>query len=154
MIGYSDASYAEDKEDRKSTGGYTFMMNGAAVTWRSTKQKIVTLSSCEAEYVALSEAAQEAIWLMSLIKNVQNEKMEKPLIIFEDNQSTIKTANNMIQSERTKHIDVRHHFIREKVAEKRIEVKYLRTDDQIADIFTKSLQRVKHEKFTRELGLI
>ncbi len=91
---------------------------------------------------------------MSLMKNVQNEKIEKPLIIFEDNQSTIKTANNMIQSERTKHIDVRHHFIREKVAEKRIEVKYLKTDDQIADIFTKSLQRVKHEKFTRELGLI
>ncbi len=152
--GYSDASYAEDREDRKSTGGYTFMMNGGAVSWRSTKQKVVTLSSCEAEYYALAEAAKEAMWLYLLMKSVQNEKNEKPMIIFEDNQSTIKIAKNPIHSDRTKHIDVRHHFIREKVAEKKIEVKYIPTVDQIADIFTKSLRRVQHQKFTRELGLV
>jgi hypothetical protein len=130
------------------------MMNGAAVSWRSTKQKVVTMSSCESEYYALAEAAKEATWLDLLMKNVQNKKNEKPMIIFEDNQSTIKIAKNPIHSDRTKHIDVRHHFIREKVAEKKIEVKYIPTVDQIADIFTKSLRRVQHQKFTRELGLV
>ncbi|MBA3551100.1 Ty1/Copia family ribonuclease HI [Patescibacteria group bacterium] len=153
VAGYSDASYAEDKNDRKSTGGYVFMMNGGAVSWKSSKQKIVTMSSCEAEYVTLSDAAKEAIWLTKLMKNVDKKKILKPIRIYEDNQSTIKTAKNPIQSERTKHIDVRHHFIREKVAEKRIEVEYISTTDQIADIFTKSLGRVLHMKFTGALGL-
>ena len=128
-------------------------MNGGAISWKSSKQKIVTLSSCEAEYVTLSEAAKEAIWFIKLIKDVENKKKVNQITIFEDNQSTIKTAKNPIQSERTKHIDVRHHFIREKVAEKKIEVKYIPTTDQIADIFTKSLGRVLHMKFTRALGL-
>ena len=116
------------------------MMNGAAVSWRSTKQKVVTMSSCEAEYYALAEAVKESTWLDSLMRNVQNKKNEKPMIIFEDYQSTIKIAKNPIHSDRTKHIDVRHHLIREKVAEKKIEVKYIPTVDQIADILTKSLR--------------
>jgi hypothetical protein len=153
VVGYSDASYAEDKNDRKSTGGYVFNMNGGAISWKSQKQKIVTLSSCEAEYVTLSEAAKEAMWLRKLIRDVDNKKSESPIIIFEDNQSTIKTAKNPIQSERTKHIDVRHHYIRERVEEKKIEVKYVPTTDQVADLLTKSLGRVLHMKFTRALGL-
>jgi hypothetical protein len=153
MVGFSDASYAEDRKDRKSTGGYTFIMNGGAISWKSTKQRTVTLSSCEAEYVALADAAKEAMWLKSLIRDVNNNVKEEPLIIYEDNQSTITFAKNPIQSERTKHIDVRHHYIRERVAEGKIEVKYKPTTDQVADIFTKSLGRVQHEKFTRLLGL-
>jgi hypothetical protein len=153
IAGYSDASYAEDKKDRKSTGGYVFKMNGGAISWKSSKQKIVTMSSCEAEYVTLSDAAKEAIWLIKLKRNVENKKKDEVITIFEDNQSTIKTAKNPIQSDRTKHIDVRHHFIREKVEEKKIEVKYIPTTDQIADIFTKSLGRVLHMKFVKALGL-
>ena len=154
LVGYSDASYAEDKEDRKSTGGYTFVANGGAISWKSTKQKDVTLSSCEAEYYALANAAKEAMWLKSLIQEVDKNAKNEPIIIFEDNQSTITFAKNPIQSERTKHIEVRHHYIRQKVAEGKIEVKYMPTEEQIADIFTKSLCRVKHEKFTRALGLV
>jgi hypothetical protein len=154
LIGYSDASYAEDKFDRKSTGGYLFMMNGGAISWKSSKQKIVTLSSCEAEYVALSDAAKEAIWLRSLAKNIKKNLKDQPIIIYEDNQSTMKLAKNLIQSDKSKHIDVRHHFIREKVNEKRIELMYIPTTDQVADIFTKSLGRILHEKFTRALGLM
>ena len=154
VYGYSDASYAQDKDDRKSTGGYTFLMNGGAISWKSSKQKSVAMSSCEAEYVALSEAAKEAMWLISLTMNVKKNKLLEPLIIYEDNQSSIKIAKNPIQSEKTKHIDVRHHFIREKVAEKKIEVKYMPRSDQVADILTKSLGRVLHEKFTRAMGLI
>ncbi len=123
LVGYSDASYAEDKADRKSTGGYTFV-------------------------------AKEAMWLKSLIQEVDKNAKNEPIIIFEDNQSTITFAKNPIQSERTKHIEVRHHYIRQKVAEGKIEVKYMPTEEQIADIFTKSLCRVKHEKFTRALGLV
>ena len=154
VVGYSDASYAEDKEDRKSTGGYTFVGNGGAISWKSRKQKSVTLSSCEAEYCALADAAKEAMWLKSLIQEVDKNAKKEPMIIFEDNQSTIAFAKNPIQSERTKHIEVKYHYIREKVAEGKIEVKYMPTTDQVADIFTKSLCRVQHEKFTRALGLV
>jgi len=154
LVGYSDASYAEDKKDRKSTSGYTFIANGGAISWKSNKQPTVTLSSCEAEYIALANAAKEAMWLKSLIREVNKNAKDEPIIIYEDNQSTISFAKNPIQSERTKHIEVRHHYIREKVAEGKIEVKYMPTSDQVADIFTKSLCRVQHEKFTRSLGLV
>jgi hypothetical protein len=153
IIGYSDASYAEDKFDRKSTGGYIFKMNGGAISWKSTKQKIVTLSSCEAEYVALTEAAKEAMWIKLLDKNVKKSE-EKIMTIYEDNQSTIKLSKNPIQSDKSKHIDVRYHFIREKVEEKKIDVKYIPTTDQVADIFTKSLGKILHEKFRKELGVL
>ncbi len=154
LVGYSDASYAEDKRDRKSTSGYTFVANGGAISWKSNKQPTVTLSSCEAEYIALANAAKEAMWLKSLCREVDREERNEPIIIYEDNQSTIMFANNPIQSERTKHIEVKYHYIRERVAEGKIKVKYVPTADQVADIFTKSLCRVQHEKLTRSLGLV
>ncbi len=123
LVGFSDASYAEDKKDRKSTSGYTFISNGGAISWKSNKQPTVTLSSCEAEYVALANAAKEAMWLKSLCREVDKKGRNEPIIIFEDNQSTIMFANNPIQSERTKHIEIKYHYIRERVAEGKIEVK-------------------------------
>jgi hypothetical protein len=94
------------------------------------------------------------MWLKSLCREVNREEKEEPIIIYEDNQSTIMFANNPIQSERTKHIEVRHHYIRERVAEGKIKLMYVPTTDQVADIFTKSLCRVQHEKLTRSLGLV
>ena len=151
IVGYSDASYAEDKLDRKSTGGYVFMMNGGAISWRSIKQKVVSLSSMEAEYVALTDAAKEGLFLQQLINEFSREK--KPMLIYEDNQSAIKTAQNRIINNRSKHIDVRHHFIREQVELKQMEIKYIPTTDQTADIFTKALGAILHVKHTKALGL-
>jgi hypothetical protein len=154
IAGYSDASYAEDKIDRKSTSGYVFMMNGGAISWRSGKQKIVTLSSMESEYVALTDAAKEGLFLKQLINEQQPNRINQPIIIYEDNQSSIKTAQNRIHNNRSKHIDVRHHFIREQVEMKNINVEYIPTTDQIADIFTKALGATLHVKHTRNLGLM
>jgi hypothetical protein len=153
IAGYSDASYAEN-DDRTSTCGYVFMMNGGAISWKSTKQKIVTLSSMESEYVALTDAAKEGLFLKQLINEQQPNNNDKPILIYEDNQSAIKTSQNRIHNSRSKHIDVRHHFIREQVERKQIKLEYIPTTDQIADIFTKSLGFILHAKHTRNLGLM
>ena len=95
LTGYSDADWAGDTEDRKSTSGYVFMMSGSAVSWRSKKQSSVALSTAEAEYVALSCAAQEAMWLRQLFSNLlQDYKLSEPTTIYEDNQSAICMAKN------------------------------------------------------------
>jgi hypothetical protein len=152
IAGFSDASFADDKIDRTSTSGYVFMMNGGAISWRSGKQKTVTLSSMESEYVALNDAAKEGIFLKQLI-NEQQPNDNQPIVIYEDNQSAIKTSQNRIHNNRSKHIDLRHHFIRKQVEEKNIQVKYIPTTDQTADIFTKPLAFILHGKHTKGLGL-
>jgi hypothetical protein len=152
LSGYSDASYADDRQDRKSTSGYVFMMNGGAVSWKSSKQPIVSLSSMEAEYIALCSAVKEGLWFKKLEKELLNN--EKTLTIFEDNQSAIKTANNQIHNDRSKHIDVRYHFTRECVEKKQIKIEYCPTNKMIADALTKPLGRILHEQHMRNMGLL
>jgi hypothetical protein len=152
LVGYSDASYAEDK-DRKSVGGYVFKQAGAAVTWRSTKQKIVSQSSMEAEYIALAEAVKEAEWLRKLQREIFPNNNLAPTLIYEDNQSSIKLAENPIHSDRSKHIDVKYHAIRERINKKIVEVQHLPGTEMIADILTKSLGSVLHQRFVKDLGL-
>ena len=128
------------------------------MSWKSRKQRIVALSSCESEYITLADAAKEAMWLILLLNFYNNKKIvnidNQPVTIFEDNQSTIKIANNPIMGDRTKHFEVRYHKIREYIDAKKIKLEYCPTADQTADIFTKALGKVKHAKFTRALGLI
>jgi len=152
MIGYSDASYAGDKEDRKSTSGYVFIMNGGAICWRSKKQPIISLSSMEAEYIALTSASKEGLWLSKLSNDLGN-KGKNNVIIYEDNQSTIKTANNIINNERSKHIDVRYHFIREKIENKDITLEYCPTNNMTADILTKPLGKILNTRHSIGMGL-
>jgi hypothetical protein len=152
LCGFSDASYAEDRQDRKSTSGHIFMMNGGAVSWKSNKQPIVSLSSMEAEYIALANAVKEGLWLKKFEKELLMP--EKTLIIFEDNQSTIKTANHRIHNDRSKHIDVRYHFIRECVEKKVVRVEYCPTNEMTADALTKSLGRILHDRHVRNMGLV
>ncbi len=153
IIGYSDASYAEDRKDRKSTSGYLFIKSNGPISWKSKKQPIVSLSSMEAEYIALTSAAKEAIWLSKLELELGENKMNKAISIKEDNQSTIKTANDQILNERSKHIDVRYHFIRELIKEKRLKIEYLSTNDMLADTLTKPLGVIQLEKLNKEMGL-
>ncbi len=151
VIGYSDASYGEDRKDRKSTSGYLFIKAQAPISWKSKKQPIVSQSSMEAEYIALTSATKEALWISKLEKEIEGK--EKMIRIYEDNQSAIKTANDEIHNERSKHIDVRYHFIRERIKRNEIEVKYKKSEDMLADILTKGLDRRKIEKLTRDMGL-
>ena len=135
-VGSSDADWGGDLDDRKSTSGYVFQVSGTAVTWRSKKQTCVALSTAETEYIALASAAQKSLWLQQLLKDLKKEPA-KAMVIFENNQSAISLSKNPQFHGRVKHINVEHHFIREQVSKGKIELRYCRTNDAIADILTK-----------------
>ena len=145
LIGYSDADWAGDANDRKSTSGYFFMMSGAAVSWKSQKQTCVALSTAEAEYIALAAATQEATWMRQLLEDLHNGQIE-PTVTCEDNQFAISIAQNPQYHKRTKHIDIKYHYVREKVLDTTIKLRYCPTSDMIADILTKGLT---YDKFSR-----
>ena len=151
-VGYSDADWAGDRNDRKSTSGYCFLLGSGLISWRTTKQSCVALSTAEAEYVALSGAAQEAVWLMSLFKDLHFDKKD-PMLIYEDNQSAICLAKNPKNHPKTKHISIKFHYVRDLVASDQIEVKYCPTSDMLADIFTKGLFAEKFCKLRLMLGV-
>lgn len=150
LVGYSDSDWASDLDDRHSTTGNVFMMSNAAISWISQKQATVALSTAEAEYVALGSATQEAIWLQRLLSNL-NISQNKPTVIKEDNQGAIAIAKNPIGHKRTKHIDIKHHFVCEAI---RIALEYCQTSQMIADILTKHLPKPQFELLGEKLGLI
>ena len=149
---YSDADWAGDVDTRRSTSGYVYQIFGNTVSWSSKSQNSVAKSSTESEYIALSTASQEAIWLRRLLMNIGYQAKD-PTTLFEDNQSTIEMSKNPKYHNRTKHIDVLYHFIREHVNAGKIAVKYCNTKDMIADIMTKGLGKTQFEKLRGELGV-
>ncbi|XP_048615895.1 LRR receptor-like serine/threonine-protein kinase GSO1 [Brassica napus] len=140
LVGYSDSDWGGDVDDRKSTSGFVFFIGETAFTWMSKKQPIVTLSTCEAEYVAATSCVCHAIWLRNLLKEL-NLPQEEPTKIFVDNRSAIALAKNPVFHDRSKHIDTRYHYIRECVTKMDVQLEYVKTNDQVADIFTKPLKR-------------
>ena len=152
ITGYSDADWAGDVGDRKSTSGYAFLLGGAAISWKSNKQTCVALSTAEAEYVALSAAAQEAVWLQQLVSDMVNKNIRETTIL-EDNQSAICLAKNQQVHGRTKHIDIKYHFIRDMVQAGRIKLIYCASEDMVADMFTKGLPIKQFEKLRQMTGI-
>lgn len=138
LIGYADADWGNDGEDRRSISGFTFKIHDATVSWTTRKQNTVALSSTEAEYVSLSQAACEAIWLRNVLQEFGVD-ISEPTRIFEDNQSCIRIAEEPRDHRRMKHVDIRFHFIRECIQNKIIRPVYVSTKEQVADIFTKGL---------------
>ena len=134
LYGYTDSDYASDK-DRKSISGNVFLMNGGPVSWCSRKQKIVAMSSTEAEYVALGAAVQEALWLKQIIQEVEGDT--QTVKIYCDNKSTINLSEQEVLQQRTKHIDIRYKFVKHYVSENSIKLQFVGTNENIADIFTK-----------------
>ena len=151
-VGFSDADWGGDLDDRKSTSGYVFQVGGTAISWRSKKQACVALSTAEAEYIALASTAQELLWLQQLLADLQREPA-KPMVIFEDNQSAISIAKNPQFHGRTKHIAIKYHFIREQVSNGKVELKYCKTNDMIADFMTKGLSGEQFEKLRLMAGV-
>lgn len=151
--GFADADWANDQVDRKSYSGYTFFLGNSAFSWASSKQSIVALSSTEAEYVALSAAAKEAVYLRRILAEI-GWSISEPMTIYGDNISSQSIARNPVHHKRTKHIDIKYHFIREKVETNEIELKYISTDKNVADVLTKSLCKQKHNGFVKDLGLM
>lgn len=151
VTGFVDADFSNNISDRKSFTGYVFMSNGGAVSWEARKQNCVALSSTEAEYIAISEASKEAVFIKGFLSEIL--KRNESVLLYNDSQSAQKLIKNPVYHNRTKHIDTRYHFIREVMSEGTIIVKYLSTNDMVADIFTKSLVKQKHEFCTTRLGL-
>jgi hypothetical protein len=152
LIGYSDASHADDDEDRKSSYGYVFLINGGAISWCARKLKCITLSSMESEYCALTDAVKEGKWLSIINKELYKDF--DAIKINEDNQSAIKFSNNKMINNRSKHIDIKYHFVRENVLAKKIILEYCPTDQMTADIFTKSLGKLLFRRHRDALGVV
>lgn len=150
---YSDANWAESKEDRKSNSGILCLMNGAPVSWSSRKQGIVATSTTEAEFYAIAEAAKEMMWLRQLLLDM-NVSAPLPLHISSDNQSAIKMLENEKFSHRTKHIDVQYHFLKDMIRNKSIVLSYVPTETNAADLLTKPLAGPKIAKLRGLAGFI
>lgn len=153
LKGCTDANYARDVDRRRSTTGYAFMLCEGIITWRSQRQQTVALSTTEAEYMAAAEGAKEAVWLRQLLKDIGCEQVgSTPLFI--DSQSAIRFVKNPELHHRTKHIDVRHHFIRDLHEARIISIGYVQSEEQLADAFTKPLPRHGFQRNMNGLGII
>jgi Reverse transcriptase (RNA-dependent DNA polymerase) len=152
IIRWTDSDWAQDTDTRRSVGGFVFEVAGGSVSWSSKKQPTVALSTVEAEYMAAANATKEAIWLRTLLQDLGFTQVQATTI-WGDNTGCIALAHNPIAHSRAKHIDIRHHFIRERIASDEINLVSCSTKDMIADIFTKALPRESFEKFRDALGV-
>lgn len=152
ISGYADADWGGNTEDRRSYSGFVFYIGNNAISWESRKQPTVALSSTEAEYMSISNAAKEAIYLRKLLEELGFGKQEAVKLNV-GNQGGMKLATNPVFHNRSKHIDIKYHHIRDVVKNEEIELIYCSTDDMIADIFTKNLAKPKHMKFLDLLNI-
>lgn len=152
-VGYSDSDWSRDLSDCKSVGGYVFMLNGGPIAWRSRKQNVVATSTAEAEYRAVSSSACEAIWFRHFFQEINRSFGDSPSIIHIDNQAALQMTQNPVYLSKTKHIDIPVHHIRDEVAKGRIALIHVKGTENPADILTKPLNPLAHEKCVKLLGM-
>ena len=138
VCAFADADWANDKADRKSITGWVAKVNGDPISWASKKQRTVAQSTCEAELYAEAAAIQEVLWLRGLLHEL-GLHVQTGSLVYGDNQSTLAISKNGIKGERTKHVDVKYHFITETIESGKVQLKWIPTQEQQADIFTKAL---------------
>ena len=154
ITGYTDASFQTDQDDLRSQSGYIFLLNGGAISWKSSKQSTVADSATEAEYIAASDAAKEAVWIrkftteLGVVHTISN-----PIDLFCDNSSAIAQAKEPRSHQRTKHILRRFHLIREINDRGDIKICKVPGEDNAADPLTKPLAQAKHERHVRTMGI-
>ena len=154
LTAYSDANWAEDLDDRCSTSGYAFKLGQSTVSWSSKKQNTVAASSTEAEYMAASYCARQALWLCNLLEELGISTKNTLTTFYIDNKGAIDLTKEPRHHQRTKHIDVAHHFVRERAVEGSLNVIHLPTSEMLADEFTKPLARVPFEKMVKGLRVV
>jgi hypothetical protein len=152
LTAYTDSSWCGDIDDRKSTAGYVFLLGGALVAWCSRKESVVALSSCEAEYIAASLCACQAAWMENLIDEIMGEN-HGAIEMNIDNMSAINLAKNPVSHGKSKHIEMRFHYLREQVNNGKLVLKHCRSEDQIADIMTKAVQTDVFKRLRNMIGL-
>ncbi|WZZ70878.1 hypothetical protein YC2023_082248 [Brassica napus] len=153
VVGYCDADWAGDRADRRSTTGYCTFIGGNLVTWKSKKQKVVSCSSAEAEYRAMLKLTNELVWIKGILKHLEIDQAA-PMTMHCDNQAAIHIASNSVFHERTKHIEVDCHKVRQMIILGVILPCYTRSEDQLADVFTKAARQKTMESIHIRLGLI
>lgn len=152
IAAFTDADWGSNRDDRRSIGAYIVKIGCGSVSWKSKKQTCVALSSTEAEYMALCQAAKESIWMVDFLRDL-GISIHDTMVINADNQGAIALAKNPVFHDRSKHIDIQYHFTRKLVRDGRIGLNYVPTQEMVADILTKALPRAQHEYLARELGL-
>ena len=152
MTGFTDSDWAGSVDDMRSTSGHCFNLGTSVFSWGSKKQNSVAQSTAEAEYVAAAGAANQAIWLSKILEDM-GAKQQLPVVIYCDNKSAIAMAKNPVFHSRTKHIAIKYHYLREVEAKGDIELKFCRSEEQVADIFTKALPRDKFQMLRLKLGV-
>lgn len=152
IVGFCDADWA-NSNDRRSISGYCFTLNedGGLISWRSKKQQTVALSTCEAEYMSLTIAVQESKFLLKLLHSMLGYDLFPFITLHCDNQGALALAKNPVQHQRSKHIDIKYHFIRHEVQSGTLNLVYVPTDQNLSDIFTKPLSGVKFKSFVCNL---
>lgn len=151
---FSDSDWGFDRVDRKSFSGYVFILGGAAVSWSSKKQYCTALSSAEAEYIAIAHAMKEVLWFKGLLLELGiQEFIPQPITVRVDNQAAIFIASNQTTSERSKHIDIRYHFVRDYIEQKVVKLEYVSSKDNVADLFTKNISKKVLFILRKHLGL-
>jgi hypothetical protein len=153
LVGYNDSDHADDIDTSKSTSGVLFFFSKCLVCWQSVKQQVVVLSSCEAEYIAASTASTQAIWLVRLLSDLLGRDTGA-VELQVDNKSALALAKNLVFHERSKHIRVRYHFIWGCLKEGSIKAGYINTKDQLTDMLTKPLGRIRFLELCSKTGMV
>ena len=151
-MGYSDSDWAGDCVERKSISGGCQFLGRSLVSWSSKKQNCVSLSSTEAEYVAATSSCAQFLWMRQTLKDYSVTCDKVPILC--DNESAFKISHNLVQHSKTKHIEIHHHFIRNHIKRGDIEIIYINTQEQLADIFTKPLDEARFLELRHELNII
>jgi len=152
--GYTDSSFQTDRDDMKSQAGFVFMLNGGAVSWRSFKESVIADSTTEAEYIAASEAAKEAVWIRQFLDGLKVvPSAQDPITLYCDNNGTIFQAREPKSSNKSRHVLRKFHVIRDFIKRKEIAICKVGTDDNIADPLTKPLSQAKHDHHVVSMGL-
>ena len=151
IAGYSDAHWAGNVDDRKSTTRGCFYLGNNLVSWYSKKQNSISLSTAEAEYIATGSCCTQLLWMKQMLADYGI--VQDTLVVYFDNTSAINISKNLVQYSRTKYIDIRHHFIRELVENKTVVIEHVATENQLVDIFIKALDSSRFDSLRKSLGI-
>ena len=159
LVGYADAGYKSDPHKARSQTGYLFCYNDTAISWRSTKQTLVATSSNHSEIIALYEAGRECVWLRSVVSHITNScgfepVVNSPTIIYEDNAACVaQVRGGYIKGDKTKHISPKFFYTHELQETQQVDIKQVRSTNNLADLFTKSLPTSTFEKLVYNIGM-
>lgn len=147
LAAFSDADWAGNVDDRKSTSGGSFYIGNCLVAWHSKKQNCISLSTAEAEYIAAGSSCTQLLWMRQMLQDYGIS--QGTMTVFCDNTSAINISNNPVQHSKTKHIDIRHHFIRDLVEDGAVSLEFIPTESQLADFLTKPLDSLRFESLRK-----